>query len=258
MITNIFQYLQDTKGKPIPFKYKLLNNLPLNESDLSFNGELSLGGSKITHLPDNLTINGFFGLSETKISLLPNNLTVKGNLNINLTQISELPDNLIVNGWLCCFKTPLAENIKNDKSLLEKYKKQIKGEILYGSDSTKETVSLSLITKLLDKSSLSKDDLIINRNLYLGSSKLTSLPDNLIINGDLELAGSKMKQLPNNLTIKGNLNINLSEISELPEDLYVEDSLYCYGTPLGKRIENDKSLLEKYSKQIKRGIYYVW
>jgi len=110
-MNNIFQFIQDKKGKPIPLKYKLLNNIPLTKNDVTYDGNLSLYNSNITYLPDNLTING--------------------NLELSLSKIKYLPDNLYVGGNLFCKHTPLANNIKNDTSLLNKYSKQVKGKIFY-------------------------------------------------------------------------------------------------------------------------------
>jgi len=128
---NIFKYLENKKGKQIPLKYKLINNLPLNENELTHNGNLYLFYSKIITLPNNLTVNRSLYLNNNKIITLPNNLTVNRHLDISITEISELPDDLIVKGFLFCYDTPLAERIKNDSSLLTKYSKQIKGEIEY-------------------------------------------------------------------------------------------------------------------------------
>jgi len=128
---NIFQYLENKKGKPLPLEYKLLNNIPLNESDLYFNGSLNLFDSKITWLPDNLTVHGNLDISFSNITSLPDNLIVNGNLYLYYTNIKYLPDNLTVNGDLNCKRSALADNIKNDPSLLTKYSKQIKGKIYY-------------------------------------------------------------------------------------------------------------------------------
>jgi len=130
-MNNIFKYLYDKKGKPMPFEYKLLYNIPLNENDLIVNGILFLRFSKITSLPDNLTVKGDLDLSFTNISVLPDNLTVNGYLILWYTNITSLPDNLTVDGKLYCQNTPLATIIKNDPSLLIKYLKQIKGGISY-------------------------------------------------------------------------------------------------------------------------------
>jgi len=130
-MNNIFQYLYDKKGKPIPLLFKLINKLPLNESNLYFDGNLYLQYSNITSLPNNLTINGNLNISDTNITTLPNNLTVNGSLNLSHTDISELPDDLCVYGNLYCWCTPLAKNIKKDISLLNDYEKLIKGKICF-------------------------------------------------------------------------------------------------------------------------------
>jgi len=108
---NIFQYLQNKKGKPIPFEFKLLNNIPLKNDELIYNDHIYLNFTKITSLPDNLKVNGHLYLFRTKIT--------------------SLPDNLKVNGSIWCSYTPLADNIKKDISLLKKYSKQVKGRIIY-------------------------------------------------------------------------------------------------------------------------------
>ena len=128
---NIFQYLYDTKGKKIPFKYKLLNNIPFTQDDLLYDGDLDLRRSKITYLPYYLIVNGNLELYDSGITSLPKMLTVMFYLDIRFTDISELPDDLIVKGSLYCGYTPLAERIKKDPSLLEKYKQQVKGRIHY-------------------------------------------------------------------------------------------------------------------------------
>lgn len=130
-MVNIFQYLYDNKGKQIPFLYKLINNLPINEDDLIVNDNLYLMNTNITSLPDNLTIEGNFSISFSNIKKLPNNLKVKCVLFMIFSEIGDLPDDLIVEGGLYCRESVLANNIKNDPSLLEKYKKQIKGHIYY-------------------------------------------------------------------------------------------------------------------------------
>jgi len=108
-MNNIFNYLEKKKGKPIPFLYKLLYNLLLNENDLIHNGNLNLFGTNITSLPDNLTINGDLNLYGTNISELPNNLTVNGWLYLTHTKITSLPNNLTINGWLYLTHTNISE-----------------------------------------------------------------------------------------------------------------------------------------------------
>ena len=129
---NLFQYLEDTKGKKVPFEYKVLHNIPLTEDELTVNGNLDFFDAYITCLPDNLTVNGFLDLNyNPHFSCLPNNLYVKGDLYIINTNISELPNNLIVDGYLHCRNTPLEQNIQNDLSLFIKYQKQVKGGVIH-------------------------------------------------------------------------------------------------------------------------------
>jgi len=141
---KVFQYLYDKKGKQIPFLAKLAYGITLNEDELiindnldfsyydddlllptnlTINGNLYLDKSKITHLPDKLTINGEIYLWNSEIASLPNNLTINGELHIYNSKISDLPDDLNVNGFLYHFYSPLTQNIKNNISLLNKYKK---------------------------------------------------------------------------------------------------------------------------------------
>ena len=130
-INNIFQVLESEKGKPMPLKYKLINNSPLTDNELIYNHNLNLYGTSLKTLPDNFTVNGYLVLAYSKIKQLPNNLIVCGNLSIDHTKINELPEDLLIKGDLYCWITPMANKMKNDPSLFEKYSKQVKGEIYY-------------------------------------------------------------------------------------------------------------------------------
>ena len=64
-------------------------------------GDLDLGGTPITSLPNNLTkVGGYLNLEDTKITSLPNNLTIKANCYLQDTPLAKLPDNLTVGGYL--------------------------------------------------------------------------------------------------------------------------------------------------------------
>ena len=83
--------------------------------DSGSQGDLDLGSTKITSLPDNLEVGGVLFLSNTPITSLPNNLTVGGNLYLRNTPITSLPDNLKVDGHLDLGDTPitsLPDNLK--------------------------------------------------------------------------------------------------------------------------------------------------
>jgi hypothetical protein len=89
-------------------------------------GNLDLGGTPITSLPDNLTyVDGYLDLIESKITSLPDNLTKIGDwLDLSRTPITSLPKNLIVGNW-CSLKfskiTNLPENLTIKGSLLLQY-----------------------------------------------------------------------------------------------------------------------------------------
>ena len=89
-IYNLFKFLEDKKGKPIPFEAKLIHAPEtLTKDDLNVKGNLDLGNTKISSLPDNLKVGGYLNLRDTKISSLPDNLTVKGDLFLKNTPLAK-------------------------------------------------------------------------------------------------------------------------------------------------------------------------
>jgi len=131
-IYNLFKFLEDKKGKKIPFKLKLIHAPEtLTKEDLNVKGDLFLRNTKISSLPDNLTVGGFLSLMGTKISSLPDNLTVGGYLSLINTPISSLPDNLTVGGDLYLDQTPLAKKYskKQIRQMIEKKGGEVKAEI---------------------------------------------------------------------------------------------------------------------------------
>lgn len=70
-------------------------------------GDLDLGHSPITSLPDNLKVGGSLYLDYGPITSLPNNLKVEGNLFLEGTKLTFLPDNLKVRGSLVLKNTPI-------------------------------------------------------------------------------------------------------------------------------------------------------
>ena len=121
-IYNLFKFLEDKKGKKIPFKFKLIHAPEtIEKEDLNVEGDLDLEDTKISSLPDNLTVGGYLNLYKTKISSLPDNLTVGGSLYLSRTPISSLPKNLQVELRIYLKNTPLA-----DKYSKEQIKQMIK------------------------------------------------------------------------------------------------------------------------------------
>lgn len=108
-IYNLFKFLEDKKGRKIPFNAKLLHAPEvMTDEDLNVEGSLNLfNNSKITSLPDNLKVEGSLYLGSTKITSLPNNLQVGGGLHLSYSQISSIPNNLQAEGDLTVSSTPL-------------------------------------------------------------------------------------------------------------------------------------------------------
>jgi len=131
-IYNLFKFLEDKKGKKIPFKFKLIHAPEtIEKKDLNVEGTLDLRDTEITSLPDNLTVKGDLDLKKTKISSLPDNLKVGGFLNLRDTKISFLPDNLTVGGSLYLKNTPLVDKYSEEqiKQMIEEKGGEVKGAI---------------------------------------------------------------------------------------------------------------------------------
>ena len=132
-IYNLFKFLEDKKGKPIPFGAKLIYTPDeLTDEDLNVEGDLDLSSSKITSLPDNLQVGGSLYLAySNQITSLPDNLQVGEYLNLFNTPITSLPDNLKVGGSLDLRGTPLADKYSKEqiKKMIEEKGGEVEGEI---------------------------------------------------------------------------------------------------------------------------------
>jgi len=63
-------------------------------------GNLVLGNSQVTHLPEGLTVRGYLHLQGSQISSLPDKLFVGRHLDLSKTPIASLPEGLYVGSWL--------------------------------------------------------------------------------------------------------------------------------------------------------------
>ena len=129
---NFLKFLEDKKGKKIPFKYKIIHAPEtITDEDLQVGGTLYLYNTKITSLPDNLKVRGSLVLYNTPITSLPDNLKVGGGLDLNNTKITSLPDNLQVGGHLYLNNTPLSEKYTKDqiRKMINAKGGYVKGEI---------------------------------------------------------------------------------------------------------------------------------
>ena len=92
-LKRIFEFLEEKENHNVPFLWKLINNEPLTEEDLNFEGDLFLRNSKITSLPEGLKVGGNLSLYSSKnIKSLPKGLEVNGFLIIGFAKITKYTD----------------------------------------------------------------------------------------------------------------------------------------------------------------------
>tara|TARA_R110002020_G_scaffold186825_1_gene384916 strand:- start:148 stop:570 length:423 start_codon:yes stop_codon:yes gene_type:complete len=97
-------------------------------------GDLSLGNTPITFLPNNLTkVGGDLWLSFSKITSLPDNLEVEGILDLTGIQITSLPNNLQVGGDLDLIDTPLSKkySVEEINQMVEDKGGKVEGGIYF-------------------------------------------------------------------------------------------------------------------------------
>ena len=92
-LKNILDFLKQNENRNIPIAWKLINNEPLTEKELTIDRDLDLKGSTIKSLPEYLNIKDDLDLSHTKITSLPKGLKVE---------------------WLSIYNTPLTEYSDED------------------------------------------------------------------------------------------------------------------------------------------------
>ena len=131
-LNNIFDFLEKNDNKNKPFKWKLLNNVPLTEDELTIKGNLDLDDSEIKTLPEDLQVNGFLSLAESDIESLPEGLSIGRSLNLSYCkEITSLPKGLEV-GWNLNIRGTKLQKYTDDE-LREMIKPGfLKGEIYRG------------------------------------------------------------------------------------------------------------------------------
>jgi len=214
-LKNIMYFLKIKEDKS-SFKWKLLNNEPLTEDELTIKGDLDLENSNITSLPDGLMVYGTLDLYNCKqLISLPEDLYVSMNLDLAKTNITSLPDGLQVGGRLNLAYTKITSLPKN---------LDVGGELIL-NDCT-ELTSLP-------------EGLEIQDNLYLSNCiKLTSLPKKIKVWDNLDLTGSAITFLPEGLEVGSELLLDDTKITSLPKGLKVE-WLSIYNTPLTEYSDED-------------------
>ena len=91
-LKRIFEFLKDKEQQNPPFKWKLLNNIPLTEEELNVKGDLNLFNLQLTSLPEGLKVGGTLNLSGSKITSLPKGLKVGGDLYIKYSELTKYSD----------------------------------------------------------------------------------------------------------------------------------------------------------------------
>ena len=79
--------------------------------------------------------------------------------------------------------------------------------------------------KILNNEPITKEDLNVGGDLNLERTEITSLPEGLNVDGNLYLYQSNITSLPKGLKVRG-LFLGDSKIKSLPEDLEVKVWIY--------------------------------
>jgi hypothetical protein len=95
-LKKILDFLKQNENRNIPIAWKLINNEPLTEKELTIDRDLDLKGSTIKSLPEYLNIKDDLDLSHTKITSLPKGLKVGENLYIKNSPLTKYSDYEII------------------------------------------------------------------------------------------------------------------------------------------------------------------
>jgi len=126
-LKSIMHFLEKEDNKS-SVKWKLLNNEPLTEDELTIKADLYLSGTEIESLPKGLKVRHSFFLENTTITSLPEGLKVGYNLYLYNSGIKLLPKGLEVGKDLFIGNTLLAK-LSDDELREMIYPGFIKGEI---------------------------------------------------------------------------------------------------------------------------------
>jgi hypothetical protein len=100
----------------------------------------------------------------------------------------------------------------------------------------KEQRKKPLRFKLLDNEQLTKEDLNVKGNLFLGGTNIAQLPEGLEVAYSLGLELCiNLYSLPKGLKVRGWLDLEGSKVSSLPEGLEVGLLLFIKNTPLAEK-----------------------
>jgi len=105
-LNKIFKLIHTNEGKA-PLKWLIINNIPINDEYLRYNGSLDLSNTKISFLPDDFEVLQDLDLRDCKdLIALPEGLKVGRDLNLRrCTNLKTLPKGLEVKGDLYISKS---------------------------------------------------------------------------------------------------------------------------------------------------------
>ena len=229
--------LEVKDGKPY-YKGWLLCNSDELPDNLIIDGELFCY-MESTKLPKGLKVNGLLEISDTQITEIPDDCEFKS-LSMKGSKITRLRDNLELNGLRAYMSslTVLPKGLKV-KELLDISDTKIT-EIPYDCEFGSLDISYTKITMLRNnltleslwaiESSLTElpKGLKVKDNLDISNTDITEIPNDCEF-GCLNMKGTKIKKLRDNLVIDS-LNAMESSLTELPKNLVVYGGLVIENT----------------------------
>jgi hypothetical protein len=110
-LKKILDFLKQNENRNIPIAWKLINNEPLTEKELTIDRDLDLKGSTIKSLPEGLLLGGLNLTNCKSLTSLPEGMKVgRGGLNLtNCKSLTSLPKGLKVGENLYIKNSPLAK-----------------------------------------------------------------------------------------------------------------------------------------------------
>jgi hypothetical protein len=146
---------------------------------------------------------------------------------------------------------PMAWKSIGAKSWNPVEKSSLKGALRRSASGEWEENKYTLLGILRRLEKLPPNQRVVNGNLDLRGTSITSLPRDLKVDGGLFLQYTPITSLPQGLKVGGTLNLTGTPITSLPQGLKVGDGLYLSGTPitsLPQDLEVGGSLLLRYTR----------
>jgi hypothetical protein len=132
--------------------------------------------------------------SDSNIKTLPDNLVIRGSLLAQFAKLKSLPNGLVVGDGLNIHGTKIAT---------------IPDDICVNG-------CVCILNTPIDH--IPDGMNVINGDLLISHTKITTLPDGLVVNGDLLMNETAIEVLPNGLVVKGDFDASESSLKFIPTD----------------------------------------